>query len=75
MQKTGVIMSDRQKISRKKGTASNFSNPSLAPKIPSLAIPAHDSTSDSHQTIAKQSETSQEFEKLLKNRKIKKILA
>ncbi|MDY6902178.1 MAG: hypothetical protein SWZ49_29525, partial [Cyanobacteriota bacterium] len=58
-------MSDRQKISRKKGTASNSSNPSLAPKIPSLATSVHDSASESHQTIPKtaQLETSQEFEK------------
>ncbi|MDY6900293.1 MAG: DUF4157 domain-containing protein [Cyanobacteriota bacterium] len=57
-------MNERAKISRKKGTASDISYPSLAPKIPSLAIPKNDS--NLHSAIPRpetvQRETSQEQE-------------
>lgn len=57
-------MSDRQRISRKKSNASNQSNPSLKPNIPSLATPSHNVGLESNritpQTI--QLETSQKQE-------------
>ncbi|MDY6902179.1 MAG: hypothetical protein SWZ49_29530 [Cyanobacteriota bacterium] len=59
-------MSERLRISRQKTTASNSSNPSLAPKIPRLAIPAHSDvesnniTSNNITAKTVESETSQE---------------
>ena len=55
-------MSDRQKNSRKKGTTSNQSNPSLKPNVRGWNPPSYYSTPESHQAISKKSETSQESE-------------
>ena len=57
-------MSDRKQVSRKKTTASNLSNPSLAPNIPSLPTPSHNLGGESHQTTPQtvQLETSQKQE-------------
>ena len=57
-------MSDRKQVSRKKTIASNSSNPSLAPNIPSLPTPSHNLGGESHQTTPQtvQLETSQKQE-------------
>jgi len=57
-------MSNRKQVSRKKTTASNSSNPSLAPNIPSLPTPSHNLGGESHQTTPQtvQLETSQKQE-------------
>ena len=55
-------MSDRQRISRNKGTTSNQNIPSFKPKVRGWNPPSYYSTSESQEAISKKSETSQESE-------------